>query len=184
MSREAKLPPLAEGQGHAAIRRGHVEVPISAELSFSGCECPLWVKSGRVTGPRESPLWQVKRTYRALPPSQFIDACRKGTLVAGDDIIFTLLGTSLQATYPARSSLTVSLSLVAVIEYLIKGDGADLGRKIAEQFGKNADLLFEISVKSNLLILLYEPGDDHCSVKWSNSDLCRRLAQEAIRLLG
>ena len=48
----------------------------------------------------------------------------------------------------------------AVIEYLIKGDGAEIGRKIAEQFGKNAGLLFEISVKSNLLILLYEPGDD------------------------
>ena len=32
--------------------------------------------------------------------------------------------------------------------------------KIAEQFGKNAGLLFEISVKSNLLILLYEPGSD------------------------
>ena len=31
--------------------------------------------------------------------------------------------------------------------------------KIAEQFGKNA-CVFEISVKSNLLILLYEPGSD------------------------
>ena len=25
--------------------------------------CPLWVKSGRVTGPRESPLWQGKRKW-------------------------------------------------------------------------------------------------------------------------
>jgi len=37
----------------------------------------------------------------------------------------------------------------------------DLERgNVGEQFGKNAGLLFEISVKSNLLILLYEPGDD------------------------
>ena len=44
--------------------------------------------------------------------------------------------------------------------YLIKGDGAEIGRQIAQKFGKEAGTLFEISVKSNLLILLYEPGED------------------------
>ena len=48
----------------------------------------------------------------------------------------------------------------AVIEYLIKGDGAEIGRQIAQKFGTAAGTLFEISVKSNLLILLYEPGED------------------------
>lgn len=61
--------------------------------------------------------------------------------------------------FPPRAATPVE-TYAAVIEYLIKGAGADIGRKIAEQFGKNAGLLFEISVKSNLLILLYEPGDD------------------------
>ena len=61
--------------------------------------------------------------------------------------------------FPPRGETPVE-TYAAVIEYLIKGDGAEIGRKIGEQFGKNAGLLFEISVKSNLLILLYEPGDD------------------------
>ncbi len=61
--------------------------------------------------------------------------------------------------FPPRAETPVA-TYAAVIEYLIKGDGAEIGRQIGEQFGKNAGLLFEISVKSNLLILLYEPGDD------------------------
>jgi hypothetical protein len=61
--------------------------------------------------------------------------------------------------FPPRAETGVA-TYAAVIEYLIKGDGAEIGRKIGEQFGKNAGLLFEISVKSNLLILLYQPGDD------------------------
>ncbi len=61
--------------------------------------------------------------------------------------------------FPPRAE-TPMATYAAVIEYLIKGDGAEIGRQIGAQFGKNAGLLFEISVKSNLLILLYEPGDD------------------------
>jgi hypothetical protein len=48
----------------------------------------------------------------------------------------------------------------AVIEYLIKGDGAEIGRQMGKDFGKEAGTLYEIAVKSNLLILLYEPGND------------------------
>jgi len=47
-----------------------------------------------------------------------------------------------------------------VIHYLIEGDGAELGREIAEKFGNPAGTLYEVAVKSNLLILLYEPGED------------------------
>jgi hypothetical protein len=61
--------------------------------------------------------------------------------------------------FPPRAE-TPMATYAAVIEYLIKGDGAEIGRQIGAQFGKTAGLLFEISVKSNLLILLYEPGDD------------------------
>lgn len=47
-----------------------------------------------------------------------------------------------------------------VIFYLIKGDGAEIGRDIAGKFGNDAGTLYEVSTKSNLLLLLYEPGDD------------------------
>src|SRR4029078_9522667 len=61
--------------------------------------------------------------------------------------------------FPPRGE-TPAETYAAVIEYLIKGDGPEICVKIGEQFGKNAGLLFEISVKSNLLILLYEPDND------------------------
>jgi hypothetical protein len=61
--------------------------------------------------------------------------------------------------FPPRSADS-SQTYADVIHYLIQGDGADLGREIAEKFGNAAGTLFEVSVKSNLLILLYQPGED------------------------
>jgi hypothetical protein len=61
--------------------------------------------------------------------------------------------------FPPRAATPVE-TYAEVIEYLIKGDGAEIGRQIAKDFGGEAATLFEIAVKSNLLILLYEPGDD------------------------
>jgi len=61
--------------------------------------------------------------------------------------------------FPPRGATPVE-TYAEVIQYLIKGDGAEIGHQISEKFGKEAGTLFEVSVKSNLLILLYEPGDD------------------------
>ena len=61
--------------------------------------------------------------------------------------------------FPPRGATQVE-TYAEVIQYLIKGDGAEVGRQIGKDFGKSAGMLFEIAVKSNLLILLYEPGDD------------------------
>lgn len=61
--------------------------------------------------------------------------------------------------FPPRAATPVE-TYAEVIQYLIKGDGAEIGRRISEKFGNEAGTLFEVSVKSNLLILLYEPGDD------------------------
>lgn len=61
--------------------------------------------------------------------------------------------------FPPRAATTVE-TYAEVIQYLIKGDGAEIGRQIGGKFGDHAGTLFEVSVKSNLLILLYEPGDD------------------------
>ena len=61
--------------------------------------------------------------------------------------------------FPPKAATPVE-TYAAVIEYLIKGDGAEIGRQIAQKFDTAAGTLFEISVKSNLLVLLYEPGED------------------------
>lgn len=47
-----------------------------------------------------------------------------------------------------------------MIHYLITGDGAEIGRELSNKFGTGAGTLYEVSVKSNLLLLLYQPGDD------------------------
>lgn len=61
--------------------------------------------------------------------------------------------------FPPRAATPIE-TYADIIQYLIKGDGAEIGRQIAKDFGAEAGTLFEIAVKSNLLILLYEPGND------------------------
>ena len=61
--------------------------------------------------------------------------------------------------FPPRGPSGVE-TYAEVIQYLIKGDGAEIGRQIEKGFGKTAGALFEIAVKTNLMILLYEPGND------------------------
>jgi hypothetical protein len=60
---------------------------------------------------------------------------------------------------PARGSDDAT-TMSTVVHYLIDGDGWHVGEQLAADFGDTAGLLFEVAVKSNLLILLYEPGDD------------------------
>jgi hypothetical protein len=61
--------------------------------------------------------------------------------------------------FPPRAA-TSTETYAVIIHYLIKDDGANIGREISGKFGNDAGTLFEVAVKSNLLILLYEPGDD------------------------
>ncbi|MGZ5849572.1 MAG: hypothetical protein ACXWJN_03155 [Methyloceanibacter sp.] len=61
--------------------------------------------------------------------------------------------------FPPRSTDS-SQTYADVIYYLLQGDGAALGREIAEKVGNPAGTLFEVSVKSNLLLLFYQPGED------------------------
>jgi hypothetical protein len=61
--------------------------------------------------------------------------------------------------FPAKAGSS-SASTADMIHYLIAGDGAALGAALARKYGDAHGVLFEVSVKSNLLILLYAPGDD------------------------
>ena len=61
--------------------------------------------------------------------------------------------------FPPRAA-TEPETYADIIHYLIKGDGATTGQQIAAKFGVAAGILYEVSIKSNLLLLLYEPGDD------------------------
>ncbi len=61
--------------------------------------------------------------------------------------------------FPPRAA-TSTETYAEMIHYLIEGDGAEIGRELAGKFGNDAGTLYEVSVKSNLLLLLYEPGED------------------------
>ena len=52
-------------------------------------------------------------------------------------------------------------TMAAVIHYLIKGDGWSTGEVIFKKFGREHATLFEIAVKTNLGLVMYQPGDDH-----------------------
>lgn len=60
--------------------------------------------------------------------------------------------------FPAKAA-TSAASSADMIHYLIAGDGAALGSALAKKYDDAHGGLFEVSVKSNLLILLYAPGD-------------------------
>lgn len=61
--------------------------------------------------------------------------------------------------FPPRAASSAD-TYAAILQYLIEGDGAEIGRELSRKFGNDAGTLYEVSVKSNLLLLLYEPGDD------------------------
>jgi hypothetical protein len=61
--------------------------------------------------------------------------------------------------FPAKASTTAQSS-ADIIHYLIKGDGAEVGVALSRKYDEEHGILFEVAVKSNLLILLYEPGDN------------------------
>lgn len=60
--------------------------------------------------------------------------------------------------FPAKGASSAASS-ADMIHYLISGDGAALGAALARKYDDSHGVLFEVAVKSNLLILLYAPGD-------------------------
>ena len=64
------------------------------------------------------------------------------------------------APFPPRVATHLDLYGETIL-YLVNGAGAEMARALSEKFGKDAGLLYDAAIKSNLLLLLYEPGDDH-----------------------
>lgn len=60
--------------------------------------------------------------------------------------------------FPAKAATSAEAS-ADIIHYLIAGDGAQVGVALAQKYGQEHGVLYEVAVKSNLLILLYGPGD-------------------------
>jgi hypothetical protein len=86
---------------------------------------------------------------------------------ASQDLIDQTLGKAKQIAqaigleikpFPPRSDKRGSTS-ADIIHYLIKGDGAELGSALSRKFDDEHGTLYEVSVKSNLLIILYAPDD-------------------------
>lgn len=61
--------------------------------------------------------------------------------------------------FPAKAATSAEAS-ADMIHYLIEGDGALIGVALGRKYDKEHGILFEVAVKSNLLILLYGPGDN------------------------
>lgn len=60
---------------------------------------------------------------------------------------------------PAKSG-TMPETMADVIHYLIQGDGWAVGQALSDKFDTDHGRLFEVAVKSGLLMILYQPGDD------------------------
>ena len=68
------------------------------------------------------------------------------------------MGIEIKDFAPRAGNLTEAYA--QILDYLIEGDGAAVGTTLSARYGRDAAGLFEVSMKSNLLILLYQPGQD------------------------
>jgi hypothetical protein len=91
--------------------------------------------------------------------------------------------------FPAKATKSAEAS-ADIIHYLIQGEGADIGIVLAKKYNQEHGVLFEVAVKSNLLILLYGPedniGQSIATVVKSRMEGIRmppRLWQDVVRLV-
>jgi hypothetical protein len=98
-----------------------------------------------------------KLSLAALLYNQGAPAETVNKVLSGAKTIADIFGLEIKP-FPAKAG-TSSESTADVLHYLIKGDGAQLGAALARKYDDEHGTLFEVAVKSNLLILLYAPGD-------------------------
>ena len=76
---------------------------------------------------------------------------------------------------PERS-LDVAKAQADALGYLLKDAGAPVAQKLGSTYGADHSALFEVAVKSNLLLMLYSPGEQEGK---TIADLIRRRAPDA-----
>jgi hypothetical protein len=76
---------------------------------------------------------------------------------------------------PERS-LDKSKANADALGYLLKDAGAPIAEKLGSTYGADLSALFEVAVKSNLLLMLYSPGEQEGK---TIADLIRRRAPDA-----
>src|SRR3954463_1001596 len=72
------------------------------------------------------------------------------------------LGSGLGVTVPALPDLPLNRdqAKAQVIDYILKTAGAPIAESLGKSYGADHAALFEVSVKSSLLLLLYAPGEE------------------------
>ncbi len=73
-----------------------------------------------------------------------------------------VLGTTVPELPKAAPEGDTSLASPQVMDYLL-AEGQRIGRDLAKQYGPEQAALFEVALKSNLLLLLYNPGSEATS---------------------
>jgi hypothetical protein len=133
-------------------------------LALAAATSPLLGGSGAHAAPAEPIAAAAWRLGDRLSLAAFLfaqggqdDAVER--LLSSVKPITEVMGITL-APFPPRAATSAD-TYGEVIVYLVEGAGAETERALATKFGKDAGLLFDAAIKSNLLLLLYEPGDDH-----------------------
>ena len=133
-------------------------------LALVAATLPLVRGSGACAEPAESIAAAAWRLGDRLSLAAFLYA-RGGQDEAVTQLLSSIkpiaeaMGVTI-APFPPRAATDVD-TYGEVIVYLAEGAGAETGRALAAKSGKDAGLLYDAAIKSNLLLLLYEPGDDH-----------------------
>lgn len=99
-----------------------------------------------------------KMSLAAIAYGRGLDQATVDKLLDDAKQIAQMLGVTVSPLPPKDANN--SKTLATLIQYLIKGDGWATGTAILNKYDNAHATLFEVSVKSNLLLLLYAPGDD------------------------
>jgi hypothetical protein len=127
-------------------------------LAFA-CHFPVWrcEPPKPATQPREARGFGDNLSLAALLYNQGAAAATVNQVLSKAKAIADILGMEIKP-FPAKSG-TAAAASADVIHYLIEGDGALIGPALTRKYDAEHGTLFEVAVKSNLLILLYAPGE-------------------------
>jgi hypothetical protein len=127
-------------------------------LAFA-CHFPVWrcEPPKPATQPREARGFGDNLSLAALLYNQGAAPASGNQVLSKAKAIADILGMEIKP-FPAKSG-TVAAASADMIHYLIEGDGALIGPALTRKYDAEHGTLFEVAVKSDLLILLYAPGE-------------------------